>query len=75
MNVTETSIIFQNYNPDLSVYAPLIANIVQFAGSFLSIPILRRFGRKLPTIGGNLILSIINLLVAIMFVINLKTNS
>lgn len=75
MNVTETSIIFQNYNPTLSIYSPLIANIVQFVGSFLSIPFLKKFGRKLPTIGGNLALGIINIVIAVMFVINMKTNN
>lgn len=75
MNVTETSVIFQPYDANLSVYAPLIANIVQFAGSFLSIPVLAFFGRRISIIGGNFILAIVNLCTAAMFLINAKTQN
>jgi MFS family permease len=75
MNVTETSVIFAPYNASLSIYAPLIANIVQFAGSFLSIPVLSYYGRRVSIIGGNFILSIVNLITAVMFVINFKTGN
>jgi MFS family permease len=75
MNVTETSVIFQPYNKSLSIYAPLIANIAQFIGSFLSIPILARYGRRISALGGNLILGIVNICTGIMFVINATTGN
>jgi MFS family permease len=48
---------------------------VQFAGSFLSIPVLSCFGRRISIIGGNLLLSIVNLVTAVMFVINVTTQN
>jgi hypothetical protein len=75
MNVTETSVIFQPYNKSLSVYAPLIANIAQFIGSFLSIPILARYGRRISALGGNFVLGIVNILTGIMFVVNATTGN
>lgn len=74
MVITETGILFKGYNDSLTVWASLISNIVQFAATCCSIYILSRFGRRLPTITGNMALSIINFILAILFVINSKTH-
>jgi SP family sugar:H+ symporter-like MFS transporter len=52
MVVTECGVIFNNLNPTLSLYTPLVANIVQLAAVFFSVPVLSRYGRKNPTLIG-----------------------
>lgn len=67
MIVTQASALFHDYNQTLTLYAPLIANIAQLIATVLCVFILNKFGRKLPLLGGNLILTIINLIMAALF--------
>lgn len=67
MIVTQASALFLEYNQTLTLYAPLIANGAQLVATVLSIFVLNRFGRKLPLLAGNFWLSIINLILAALF--------
>lgn len=61
--------IFVKYNPAISLYIPLIANIVQLIASFFSSPIVAKFGRKSITCFGNIALSLNLIVIGILFVI------
>lgn len=68
--ITETGVLFANYNQVLSLYSPLIANIAQLIATCISACVLSRFGRKKPTLVGNFSLSINNFILAGLFLAN-----
>lgn len=75
MVITEVGVIFTNYNPILSLYTPLIANVCQLVATCCATCVLSRFGRRLPTIIGNASLSALNLIIAILFLVNAVTQN
>lgn len=75
MVITEVGVIFTKYNATLSLYSPLIANICQLIATCISTCILSRYGRKMPTIIGNLSLAIINFIIAALFLANAITQN
>lgn len=70
MVITEVGVIFTQYNPQLSPYTLLVSNIVQLIATCISSPILYKFGRKNPTLAGNLGLCILNFIIAGLFLAN-----
>lgn len=75
MVITEVSVIFEKHSATLTLYSPLIANGAQLIVTCVAAFILSRFGRKKPTLIGNFSLSIINFILAILFLVNYKTGS
>lgn len=73
MVITEIQIVFAQYNAALSLYIPLISNIVQLVASFFSPAIVAKFGRKSITVFGNLCLSIVLIVIAVLFLISDQT--
>lgn len=73
MIITELQIVFSQYNAALSLFIPLISNIVQLIASFFSSAIVARFGRRSITIFGNLSMSIILIIIAVLFLISDQT--
>lgn len=73
--ITETGVLFASYNQVLSLYSPLIANIAQLIATCVSTCVLSRFGRKKPTLVGNISLSINNFILAALFLANVFNNS
>lgn len=73
MVITEVGVIFTKYNATLSLYSPLIANVCQLIATCCATCVLSRFGRRLPTIIGNLSLSVLNFIIAILFLVNAVT--
>ena len=67
MVVTECGVIFNNLNPTLSLYTPLVANIFQFIATCSSACVLSKYGRKNPTLVGEVALSIINFTIGALF--------
>lgn len=73
--ITETGVLFAGYNQVLSLYSPLIANIAQLIATCVSTCVLSRFGRKKPTLVGNIVLSVNNFILAGLFLANVFNNS
>lgn len=67
MIVTQASALFHEYNQTLTLYAPLIANAAQLLATVLCVLVLNKFGRRLPLLAGNFLLTIINLIMAALF--------
>lgn len=70
MIITEINVIFAQYNAALSLYIPLISNIVQLIASFFSSAIVARYGRKPITVFGNISLSLCLIIIATLFVVS-----
>lgn len=67
--ITEVGLLFVNYNKELALIAPLIANGIQDIATCFSPLITTRFGRKMPIIVGCFSLSMINLITAVLFLV------
>lgn len=74
MIVTEIGAITAAYDPQMAAYTPLIANIIQLIATLCSIPALTKVGRKPLILIGNLTLGIFDLVMGIMFLLNLLTS-
>ena len=70
MIITEVGVIFAQYNADISLFDPLISNIVQLVASFFAPMIVTKFGRKSIASFGNISLSINLFIIAILFLVN-----
>lgn len=66
-------VIFNKYNSTLSLYSPLIANVCQLIATCFATCVLSKFGRRVPTLVGNGIISALNLIIAILFLVNAIT--
>lgn len=73
MIITEINVIFAQYNPAIALFIPLISNIVQLMASFFSSAIVARYGRKSIAVFGNISLSIVLIIIAVLFVVSDST--
>lgn len=67
MIVTEIGIIIAQFDKDLSLYSPLLTNVVQFVATACSIFVLARFGRRPIILLGNLGVALCSLAVGFFF--------
>lgn len=75
MVITEIGVIFAQYNASISLFIPLISNIVQLVASFFSAPIVSKYGRKSITIFGNISLSICLFIIAVLFLVDMYSHN
>lgn len=67
--VTQIGVIMQQFDPQLALYTPLIANTIQFVATAGSILVLGKFGRRPILLAGNLGVAICGLIVGIFFLV------
>lgn len=69
MIVTEIGSIVGTYDNQMALYAPLIANIIQLIATFFAVMALAHFGRRTLILFGNLSLALIDIIVAVLFLV------
>lgn len=74
MIITEIGSIVSEFDPNMGIYAPLIANVIQVFATAFSVYALSIFGRRGLILSGNFSLGVLDIIMAVMFLLAYISN-